>query len=112
MLLVFIVFYAVMSVATPRFNTTSNVLSVLSQMAVMAILAIGQTFVIVSGGIDLSVGMLVGLSGMLGGMYMSTTGNLLVGTAAPAILTSRSDDFEIKINSIALAAVIADAVVR
>ena len=40
------------------------------------------------------------------------TGNLLVGTAAPAILTSRSDDFEIKINSIALAAVIADAVVR
>lgn len=79
MLLVFIVFYAVMSIATPRFNTTSNVLSVLSQMAVMAILAIGQTFVIVSGGIDLSVGMLVGLSGMLGGMYMANTGNLLVG---------------------------------
>ena len=37
-------------------------------------------------------------------------GNLLVGTTAPVILTSRSDDFETKINSIALAAVIAGAI--
>ena len=34
-------------------------------------------------------------------------GNLLIGTSAPVILTSRSDDFETKINSIALAAVVA-----
>ena len=79
MFLVFVVFYIVMSFATPRFNTAGNVLNVLTQMAVMAILAIGQTFVIVSGGIDLSVGMLVGLSGMLGGMYMSGSGDLLGG---------------------------------
>ena len=37
-------------------------------------------------------------------------GNLLIGTAAPVILTSRSDDFETKINSIALAAVVADSI--
>lgn len=37
-------------------------------------------------------------------------GNLLVGTSAPVILTSRSDDFETKINSIALAVVIADSI--
>lgn len=37
-------------------------------------------------------------------------GNLLVGTSAPVILTSRSDDFETKINSIALAAVIAGSI--
>lgn len=37
-------------------------------------------------------------------------GNLLVGTTAPVILTSRSDDFETKMNSIALAAVLAGAV--
>ena len=36
-------------------------------------------------------------------------GNLLIGTTAPVILTSRSDDAETKINSIALAAVIAEA---
>lgn len=37
-------------------------------------------------------------------------GNLLVGTSAPVVLTSRSDDFETKINSITLAAVIAGAI--
>ena len=36
-------------------------------------------------------------------------GNVLVGTSAPVILTSRSDDFETKINSIAFAAVISKA---
>ena len=36
-------------------------------------------------------------------------GNILTGTKAPVILTSRSDDFETKVNSIALAAVVAEA---
>lgn len=36
-------------------------------------------------------------------------GNILVGTSAPVILTSRSDSFEVKVNSIALASVIANS---
>ena len=36
-------------------------------------------------------------------------GNILTGTSAPAILTSRSDEFEVKVNSIALAAIVAEA---
>ena len=36
-------------------------------------------------------------------------GNILTGTKAPVILTSRSDDFETKVNSIALGAVVADS---
>ena len=36
-------------------------------------------------------------------------GNILTGTKAPVILTSRSDEFEVKVNSIALAAVVAEA---
>lgn len=36
-------------------------------------------------------------------------GNILTGTSAPVILTSRSDDFETKVNSVALAAVVAEA---
>jgi phosphate butyryltransferase len=36
-------------------------------------------------------------------------GNILTGTKAPVILTSRSDDFETKVNSIALGAVVAEA---
>ncbi len=37
-------------------------------------------------------------------------GNILTGTSAPVILTSRSDDFETKVNSVVLAAVIAEAI--
>lgn len=36
-------------------------------------------------------------------------GNMLTGTKAPVILTSRSDDFETKVNSIALAAIVAES---
>ena len=39
-------------------------------------------------------------------------GNILTGTAAPVILTSRSDTCEAKLNSIALAAVVAEALKR
>ena len=49
-------------------------------------------------------------------MYKSLTytaktrsGGLLVGTSAPVILTSRADNFETKVNSIALGAVVAEA---
>ena len=79
MFFVFVVFYIIMSIASPQFNTKSNVMNVLSQLSVVAIIAIGQTFVIVSGGIDLSVGMIVCISGMLSGMYMSRTHNAFVG---------------------------------
>ena len=43
-------------VATPHFLTVSNLLNVLEQTAINAIVAVGMTFVIISGGIDLSVG--------------------------------------------------------
>ena len=39
-------------------------------------------------------------------------GNILTGTKAPVILTSRSDDFETKVNSIALGAVVAEAMAK
>lgn len=50
--------------ATPHFLTVSNLLNVLEQTAINAIVAVGMTFVIVSGGIDLSVGSILALSGI------------------------------------------------
>ena len=79
MLIVFIIFFVVMSVVSPQFATKGNIMNVLSQLSVVAIIAIGQTFVIVSGGIDLSVGMIICISGMLSGMYMAKTGNVFIG---------------------------------
>ncbi|MET0771542.1 MAG: ABC transporter permease [Candidatus Limnocylindrales bacterium] len=48
-------------VAVPNFATAANADAVLRQAAVLGVVALGQTFVVLTGGIDLSVGMLMGL---------------------------------------------------
>jgi ribose transport system permease protein len=50
--------------ATPHFLTVSNLLNVLEQTAINAIVAVGMTYVIISGGIDLSVGSVLAVSGI------------------------------------------------
>ena len=50
--------------ATPHFLTVSNLLNVLEQTAINAVVAVGMTFVIISGGIDLSVGSVLALAGI------------------------------------------------
>ncbi len=52
---------------TPEFLTTGNLTILVKHVAINAILAIGMTFVILSGGIDLSVGSIAGLTGMIAG---------------------------------------------
>ncbi|HYW31197.1 MAG TPA: ABC transporter permease [Gemmatimonas sp.] len=51
-------------IATPFFATIPNLTNVLEQSAIIGIIAIGMTFVILTGGIDLSVGSVVALSGI------------------------------------------------
>ena len=55
---------------TPHFLTVSNLLNVAQQTAINAVVAVGMTFVIVSGGIDLSVGSIVALSGVVLGTLL------------------------------------------
>jgi ribose/xylose/arabinose/galactoside ABC-type transport system permease subunit len=52
-------------ILTPYFLTVSNLLNVLEQTAINAIIAVGMTYVIISGGIDLSVGSLLALAGVV-----------------------------------------------
>jgi ribose transport system permease protein len=54
----------------PNFLTSSNLLNVANQVAVYAILAIGMTMVIITGGIDLSVGSLIALSSVVVAMLI------------------------------------------
>jgi ribose/xylose/arabinose/galactoside ABC-type transport system permease subunit len=56
---------AALSIATPNFMTVENVMNVLRQVSINGILAIGMTFVVITGGIDLSVGSLVAFSGVI-----------------------------------------------
>lgn len=58
---------AVMAILSDTFLTFINLFNVGTQIAVIAILALGSTYVIVSGGIDLSVGSVLALSGIVFG---------------------------------------------
>lgn len=58
--------------ATPHFLTVSNVLNVLEQTALNAVVAAGMTFVIISGGIDLSVGSVLALAGIALGLALDS----------------------------------------
>jgi ribose transport system permease protein len=60
-----IVLCVVLWILTPHFLTVSNLLNVAQQTSINAIIAVGLTFVIISGGIDLSVGSLVAFSGVV-----------------------------------------------
>jgi ribose transport system permease protein len=52
-------------ILTPHFLTVSNLLNVLEQTSINAVIAVGMTFVILSGGIDLSVGSVLALAGVV-----------------------------------------------
>lgn len=58
----------IMSAASPYFLTWKNCRNVLNQSAIYLVLSVGMTFVISMGEIDLSVGAVIGFSGMIMGM--------------------------------------------
>lgn len=59
------------SIASPNFFTFSNISGVLLSTAVIGILALGTTFVIITGGIDLSIGTGMTLSAVMTGIFLT-----------------------------------------
>jgi len=70
-LAVLILLCAVMAALSSVFLSVSNILNILLSTSVFGVLAIGMTFVISSAGIDLSVGSILALSGVVGAMLTS-----------------------------------------
>ena len=68
-LLLLVIAFAAMA---PAFLTPNNLLILSKHIAIAALLAVGMTFVILTGGIDLSVGSVAGLSGMVAGLLIFT----------------------------------------
>ena len=66
-----IVISAGISLMAPQFLTAKNMYLVSRQISFVAIVALGELFVILTGGIDLSVGSTVGLSGMITGVVLA-----------------------------------------
>jgi ribose transport system permease protein len=63
-----------LSVASPYFLTLGNLSNILVQASVIALLAGGQTFVILTGGVDLAVGAVTALAGAVSGHLMIKLG--------------------------------------
>ncbi|MGV9769443.1 ABC transporter permease [Microbacterium sp. NPDC003461] len=60
-----ILLIAVFAISSPHFLQVNNLLNIALQTSVIAIIAIGQTYVIITGGIDLSVGAVAALAGVI-----------------------------------------------
>ncbi|WP_314258301.1 ABC transporter permease [Cardiobacterium hominis] len=75
-----IILCAVFTIANSRFLSLANFMNIFQQVAVVAIAAFGMTWVILLGEIDLSVGSIIAVAGMVGAQ------SLALGTGFPAAL--------------------------
>ena len=79
---------AYLSLATDTFFTLRNFLNVLDQITVLGILAVGMTFVILIGGIDLSVGSVLALCGMVMGHLAKEAGWSMASSIVAGLLVA------------------------
>ncbi len=78
--LVLLIFVAVLILTTSDFLTLTNLDNLVRQVTVFAILSVGELFVILTGGIDLSVGSILGLSGGVTALLLAS------GTSIPVAI--------------------------
>ncbi|MDO4273733.1 MAG: ABC transporter permease [Eubacteriales bacterium] len=89
--LVFVVLFIVilMSFLSPVFMTKNNIMNIIRQISINGILAVGMTFIILTGGIDLSVGSLVAITSVICGSLLEGGMNwilaAIIGVAAAVV---------------------------
>lgn len=81
-----IILCLIVSIIAPRFLTLGNITNVLTQVSVNAIIALGMTFVILTGGIDLSVGSTVAITGAVAAYMVKGNVNVLVAVILAIII--------------------------
>jgi ribose transport system permease protein len=77
-----------LTILSPHFLTAENILSIGLQMSVIAIMSIGQVWIIISGGIDLSVGSIMAMSGVITTMLIAGGTNMILASIAGIIVGS------------------------
>ncbi len=82
LVIILFLFLVTLAISNRSFLTVSNMNVILIQVAANALLATGATFVILTGGIDLSVGSIVGLAGVVAALFAQNDGAL---TCAEAV---------------------------
>ena len=71
-----------MTILNPRFLTIDNIINISRQMSINLVIAVGMTFCIISGGVDLSVGSVGIMAGCLTGIILANTNNVPLSIAA------------------------------
>lgn len=77
-LIAFLVLIVVMSLLSPAFLKTANIMNILRQTSVNGIVAVGMTFVIILAGIDLSVGSVIALAAVIAASFAHPGGYPLI----------------------------------
>jgi putative xylitol transport system permease protein len=90
-LVIFVGVFVYLSAVAPNFLDVDNLTNVVRQSSIIGFVALGMTFVMITAGIDLSVGSVVGLTGVIVAMLAPETGNavlvpLLVGLGVGAFV--------------------------
>jgi ribose/xylose/arabinose/galactoside ABC-type transport system permease subunit len=87
--LALILLIAFFSVRVPEFRTWDNALLIVLQVSVIGIIAVGMTFTIITAGIDLSVGSLLAVAGIMSGLFAQqepTATNGLLAFSVPILV--------------------------
>jgi ribose transport system permease protein len=85
-LIVLIATSVAIALLNPRFLSWSNILTVLRQTSINAVIATGMTFAILIGGIDLSVGSVLGLCGAIAASMVSSGTNVALAVMTALVL--------------------------
>ena len=93
-LLGLVLLIAVVSILSPSFLSPKNIMNILRQTSVNAVIAAGMTFVILTGGIDLSVGSILGISGAVCASILVSGQNVVI--AVLGSFSSRSSSWILK----------------
>ena len=87
-IIAFVIIYIGASAMNPRFLDINNQLNILMQVSIIGIIALGMTVVMLSGGIDLSVGSVLALAGVVSVLALNASGSILVGVFTALLVGS------------------------
>lgn len=77
-IIAFLIIFIAASIMNPRFLDVNNQLNILMQVSIIGIVSLGMTVVMLSGGIDLSVGSVLALVGVVTVIALNATGSIIV----------------------------------
>ena len=80
--LVIVAIVAIVAMINPRFIAVKNLITIFQQISVIGILTMAMSMLLISGGIDLSIGNIMVLSGVVMAQIISTNGNVALAVMA------------------------------